>query len=184
MFLSWKISNITIVLILNFRWWTRRPHLCSKGVRESMPVWGRSSGLLPKKGQHFDILEKKSWRSWRRISNVVFFTPYDYFPIISLMPMMGSKKQFMCSGTSTTRCLTPSTQLMAKWQGPVQKVSQDTIHNLKNCSTTFSGEMIKSKLPNNVLGKIWKLSDVDRYCWIYKIWKYHIYLVQIRIVNV
>ena len=28
----------------------------------------------------------------------------------------------------------------------------------------FSGEMIKSKLPNNVLGKIWKLSDVDRYC--------------------
>ena len=23
--------------------------------------------------------------------------------------------------------------------------------------------MIKSKLPNNVLGKIWKLSDVDRY---------------------
>ena len=28
--------------------------------------------------------------------------------------------------------------------------------------------MIKSKLPNNVLGKIWKLSDVDRYCLIYK----------------
>ena len=26
----------------------------------------------------------------------------------------------------------------------------------------FSGEMIKSKLPNNVLGKIWKLSDVDK----------------------
>jgi hypothetical protein len=26
----------------------------------------------------------------------------------------------------------------------------------------LSGEMIKSKLPNNVLGKIWKLSDVDR----------------------
>ena len=24
------------------------------------------------------------------------------------------------------------------------------------------GEMIKSKLPNNVLGKIWKLSDVDK----------------------
>ena len=23
--------------------------------------------------------------------------------------------------------------------------------------------MIKSKLPNNVLGKIWKLSDVDRW---------------------
>ncbi len=23
-------------------------------------------------------------------------------------------------------------------------------------------EMVKSKLPNNVLGKIWKLSDVDR----------------------
>ena len=23
-------------------------------------------------------------------------------------------------------------------------------------------EMIKSKLPNNVLGKIWKLSDVDK----------------------
>ena len=27
---------------------------------------------------------------------------------------------------------------------------------------TNSGEMIKSKLPNNVLGKIWKLSDVDK----------------------
>ena len=26
----------------------------------------------------------------------------------------------------------------------------------------FLGEMIKSKLPNNVLGKIWKLSDVDK----------------------
>ena len=24
------------------------------------------------------------------------------------------------------------------------------------------GEMIKSKLPNNVLGKIWKLADVDK----------------------
>ena len=27
---------------------------------------------------------------------------------------------------------------------------------------TFTGEMIKSKLPNNVLGKVWKLSDVDK----------------------
>ena len=27
---------------------------------------------------------------------------------------------------------------------------------------TFLGEMIKSKLPNNVLGKVWKLSDVDK----------------------
>lgn len=26
----------------------------------------------------------------------------------------------------------------------------------------FLGEMIKSKLPNNVLGKIWKLADVDK----------------------
>ena len=27
---------------------------------------------------------------------------------------------------------------------------------------TMPGEMIKSKLPNNVLGKVWKLSDVDK----------------------
>ena len=32
----------------------------------------------------------------------------------------------------------------------------------KLTSTLFPGEMIKSKLPNNVLGKIWKLSDVDK----------------------
>lgn len=32
----------------------------------------------------------------------------------------------------------------------------------KVTGASAKGEMIKSKLPNNVLGKIWKLSDVDR----------------------
>ena len=30
------------------------------------------------------------------------------------------------------------------------------------CFSAAKSEMIKSKLPNTVLGKIWKLSDVDK----------------------
>ena len=40
------------------------------------------------------------------------------------------------------------------WRFPHKYFYSDNFHSL--------GEMIKSKLPNNVLGKIWKLSDVDR----------------------
>ena len=32
----------------------------------------------------------------------------------------------------------------------------------KITGTAAKQEMVKSKLPNNVLGKIWKLSDVDK----------------------
>ena len=55
-----------------------------------------------------------------------------------------------------------SIQLMEKYlelQLKVQKIFP------KLCppqNTQLKGEMIKSKLPNNVLGKIWKLSDVDK----------------------
>jgi len=40
----------------------------------------------------------------------------------------------------------------------------DTLNPIdgKISGTSAKGEMIKSKLPNNVLGKIWKLSDVDK----------------------
>lgn len=30
------------------------------------------------------------------------------------------------------------------------------------CPTAAKTEMVKSKLPNSVLGKIWKLSDIDK----------------------
>lgn len=30
------------------------------------------------------------------------------------------------------------------------------------CFTAAKSEMVKSKLPNSVLGKIWKLSDIDK----------------------
>ena len=43
----------------------------------------------------------------------------------------------------------------AKSMSPVDDVRSSHI-------CTFTGEMIKSKLPNNVLGKVWKLSDVDK----------------------
>ncbi len=40
----------------------------------------------------------------------------------------------------------------------------DTLNPIdgKVSGSAAKGEMIKSKLPNNVLGKIWKLSDVDK----------------------
>ena len=38
----------------------------------------------------------------------------------------------------------------------------DTIVTIRLLKWYILGEMIKSKLPNNVLGKIWKLSDVDK----------------------
>ena len=43
--------------------------------------------------------------------------------------------------------------------------SQMILHYFHSCEMLISAakqEMIKSKLPNNVLGKIWKLSDVDK----------------------
>lgn len=33
---------------------------------------------------------------------------------------------------------------------------------VKTCFTAAKSEMVKSKLPNSVLGKIWKLSDIDQ----------------------
>lgn len=39
------------------------------------------------------------------------------------------------------------------------------IHKFLSLYSYFSaakGEMVKSKLPNSVLGKIWKLSDIDK----------------------
>ena len=60
---------------------------------------------------------------------------------------------------------TPSTLSMGRWQEQVQKVR---LNYQEFEMVWFAGEMIKSKLPNNVLGKIWKLSDVDRYV---KNWK-------------
>ena len=31
-----------------------------------------------------------------------------------------------------------------------------------SCISAAKGEMVKSKLPNSVLGKVWKLSDVNK----------------------
>lgn len=35
-------------------------------------------------------------------------------------------------------------------------------HSIPISSTAAKTEMVKSKLPNSVLGKIWKLSDIDK----------------------
>ena len=49
---------------------------------------------------------------------------------------------------------------MEKYLVPQQKVK--TLKFFLKKSQIISGEMIKSKLPNNVLGKIWKMADVDK----------------------
>ena len=52
---------------------------------------------------------------------------------------------------------------MGKFLVPLQKVkTHKTIQIYIDHETKCWGEMIKSKLPNNVLGKIWKMADVDK----------------------
>ena len=72
------------------------------------------------------------------------------------------KMKINLSDTSTTPFSTLSTPLMVKWQELALKVLHCQLKLFVIVSCFSLGEMIKSKLPNNVLGKIWKLADVDR----------------------
>lgn len=63
-----------------------------------------------------------------------------------------------------TPCLTPSTPSTEKSVVLVRFVDQNNCHWCFNAFCLFlaaKSELIKSKLPNTVLSKIWKLSDVD-----------------------
>ena len=89
------------------------------------------------------------------ISNVVFFSPnmviyvlrYKYDSLFdSLNPIDGKVTGASAKGGPGLPIYLKNPQKKGSWPRQI-----------------FSGEMIKSKLPNNVLGKIWKLSDVDRY---------------------
>lgn len=66
-----------------------------------------------------------------------------------------------------TKYLTPLIQLMAKLVELVrlsfyQTFNHSRINVLFIKHTAAKSELIKSKLPNNVLSKIWKLADVDQ----------------------
>ena len=45
---------------------------------------------------------------------------------------------------------------------PYYKITTTIIMFFSFLFSAAKAEMIKSKLPNNVLGKVWKLSDVDK----------------------
>lgn len=61
----------------------------------------------------------------------------------------------------------------SEWIVLKEKPKYDAVfHTLNPVGGRITGasaklEMVKSKLPNSVLGKIWKLADVDKYLYSY-----------------
>lgn len=78
--------------------------------------------------------------------------------------MMNSKTPFMYKGGEGINAGIGEVE----WVIAKDRYKYDAIFDALNpidgkvSGSAAKGEMIKSKLPNNVLGKIWKLSDVDK----------------------